>query len=88
MQHYNDFEWILYRSGLLSERMMNEMNEHLESCDKCLESYLYSLEESAVIAPVSIPDIQPTRRPVNVNRNSTGRIRWASVALILVFLQS
>ncbi|MHC1770911.1 MAG: hypothetical protein AB9907_04105 [Flexilinea sp.] len=86
MQHYSGFEWILYRSGLLSERMINEMNEHLESCDKCLESYLSTLEESAVIAPVSIPGIQPTSRPVNFNRNSIGRIRWASVALILVFL--
>ena len=62
------------------------MNEHLESCDECLESYLSTLEEPAVLAPVPIPGIQPTRRPLNVNRNSTGRIRWASVALLLVFL--
>ncbi len=84
MQHYDDFEWILYRSGLLSKRMMEEMSDHLESCDACLERYLATLD-----VPVPVPAGRPAREPIHFQRNSTAsrRMRWASAAaLIFIFL--
>lgn len=48
--HYEEFEWRLFRSGCLSDRMKREMSDHLRSCESCLKSYLDSMERRANIA--------------------------------------
>lgn len=39
MQHFETYEWALYLNGELSPRRTAEMEEHLASCDECLEIY-------------------------------------------------
>ncbi len=90
MQHYSAFEWMLFRSGMLSKRMENEMIDHLETCDECMEVYLSTLGETLLEPAVSVPGVRPaswtTRQILNQHSKTNFRQRWVSVALVLVFL--
>lgn len=40
MKHFEDVEWILYKNDLISEKRQIEMEDHLYTCDKCMENFL------------------------------------------------
>ncbi|HAQ41281.1 MAG TPA: hypothetical protein DCM73_10910 [Clostridiales bacterium] len=45
MKHYDYIEWLLYKKGLLSEEKSDEMEQHLYSCDTCMEIFLSLIDE-------------------------------------------
>lgn len=45
MKHYDYIEWLLYKNGLLSEEKLYEMEQHLYSCDTCMEIFLSLIDE-------------------------------------------
>lgn len=44
MRHFDKSEWMLFSSSLTDEHTKAEMEEHLKTCDTCLETYLSVLE--------------------------------------------
>lgn len=44
MKHYDFNDWILYCNDTLDSAIKEEMENHLYSCDKCLELYLSVIE--------------------------------------------
>ncbi len=44
--HYNKYEWDLYKKGILSKRLNEEMENHLRECDECLSIYLETIKNN------------------------------------------
>lgn len=47
MRHYNLTEWQDYIDNNLTDEVRDKMEEHILSCDRCLELYLSTLENEA-----------------------------------------
>lgn len=45
MKHYDYVEWLFYKKSILSVEKQNEMEEHLYSCDECMEIFLSLIDE-------------------------------------------
>ena len=48
MKHYDHIEWILYKKKLFPEEKMLKMEEHLYSCDRCLETFLSLVDNEEI----------------------------------------
>src|SRR5690554_1784932 len=48
MKHYDDIEWIFYKEKILSDEKQIEMEEHLYTCDRCMEIFLSLIDEQEV----------------------------------------
>lgn len=48
MKYYDQIEWILYKKDLISEKIKEEMNEHLILCDDCMEIFLSLIDEDEI----------------------------------------
>jgi predicted anti-sigma-YlaC factor YlaD len=46
MSCYDVEKWVLYCRGVLEEATMDEMEEHLYGCERCLEVYLKVVEQT------------------------------------------
>jgi len=46
--HYDYVEWLLYKTKSLSEEKLNEMEEHLYTCDQCMETFLSLIEDAEI----------------------------------------
>lgn len=49
MNHYDHVEWMLYKNKALSNDKMKEMEEHLYSCQDCLDIFLSLIDEQEEI---------------------------------------
>lgn len=45
MKHYDYIEWLFYKNGMLSQEKSEEMEQHLYSCDTCMEIFLSLIDE-------------------------------------------
>ncbi|HSH35412.1 hypothetical protein [Schnuerera sp.] len=45
MKHYDEIEWIFYKEKILSDEKQTEMEEHLYTCDRCMEIFLSLIDE-------------------------------------------
>lgn len=48
MKHYDDIEWIFYKEKILSDEKQIEMEEHLYTCDRCMEIFLSLIDKQEV----------------------------------------
>lgn len=48
MKHYDEFEWKLYKEDLLDEELKISMEEHLFSCDECMDYFLSLIDEEEI----------------------------------------
>lgn len=48
MKHYDCVEWIFYKEKALSEEKMMEMEEHLYTCNECLDTFLSLIDDKEV----------------------------------------
>lgn len=51
MKHYEYKEWLKYVKDELDEKKREELENHLYTCDKCLNTYLQAIEESETAFP-------------------------------------
>lgn len=100
MKHYDYVEWLLYKNNLISEEKRIEMEDHLYSCDNCMEIFLSSIEEIEIEeAGKLIPEdftqgilkktknIRTIKRPKNKNKRLNEIfLYYASVASVAIFL--
>lgn len=54
MRHYRDEEWLMYMKDELAESRRGELEDHLYSCDQCLEIYMKLVKDQAV----ELPDLE------------------------------
>jgi len=54
VRHYRDEEWLMYMKDELAESRRGELEDHLYSCDQCLEIYMKLVEDQAV----ELPDLE------------------------------
>lgn len=45
MKHYDYIEWMLYKNRMLTKDKQDEMEQHLYSCDTCMEIFLSLIDE-------------------------------------------
>lgn len=55
MRHYNQGEWEQYVRGELPEQLREELEEHLYTCDQCLEVYISCVEGLPALPDVADP---------------------------------
>ena len=48
MKHYDYIEWIFYKKKVLSEEKMTEMEEHLYTCDDCMNIFFSLIDDEEV----------------------------------------
>lgn len=48
MKHYDFMEWILYKNNVLPDKLHNEMEDHLYTCDLCMEIFLSLIEKKEI----------------------------------------
>ncbi|MCF6464889.1 hypothetical protein C3E90_03120 [Clostridium sp. Cult2] len=48
MKHYDGIEWIFYKEKVLSDEKQLEMEEHLYTCDDCMDIFLSLIEKEEV----------------------------------------
>lgn len=75
MKHYDYIEWLFYKKNLLSIEKMHEMEEHLYSCDICLEIFLSLIDEDEINAAGDIV-------PEDFNTNIMKKIKTNKVKKI------
>lgn len=57
MKHYDYVEWLLFKNKLLSKEQSDEMEQHLYSCNTCMEIFLSLIDEKEELkAAEIIPD--------------------------------
>lgn len=57
MKHFNKGQWLAYKNNELSLEEKIEMEDHLYTCDKCMEIFLGSIgEEEIEAAQLYIPE--------------------------------
>jgi len=54
VRHYRDEEWLMYMKDELAESRRGELEDHLYSCDQCLEIYMKLVKDQAV----ELPDLE------------------------------
>lgn len=52
MRHFSNEEWMSYINDKLSETSCEELENHLFSCDQCLEVYMKMIDRQAEELPV------------------------------------
>lgn len=52
MMHYSEQEWMKYVKNELDKDVREEYENHLYSCDQCLESYLMAVEAEEAVLPM------------------------------------
>ena len=52
--HYSKLELQMYRTGMLSAKLTEEIENHLRECDKCLKAYLETLENNNTVKEINI----------------------------------
>jgi anti-sigma factor RsiW len=52
MRHFSNEEWMSYINDKLSETTCEELEDHLFSCDQCLEVYIKMIDRQAQELPV------------------------------------
>ncbi len=52
MRHFSNEEWMSYINDKLSETACEELENHLFSCDQCLEAYMKMIDRQAEELPV------------------------------------
>lgn len=52
MRHFSNEEWMSYINDKLSETTCEELENHLFSCDQCLEVYMKMIDRQAEELPV------------------------------------
>ncbi|NLW22857.1 MAG: hypothetical protein GXY88_06340 [Tissierellia bacterium] len=48
MKHFDYMEWVFYKEGVLSREKQLEMEEHLYTCDQCMDIFLSLIDEKEV----------------------------------------
>ena len=48
MKHYDEFEWELYKKDLLDGELKRSMEEHLFSCEECMDYFLSLIDEEEI----------------------------------------
>lgn len=78
MTHYSPKEWEMFINNLLSESEVKQMEDHLYSCDVCLERYLTLIEKEKETLPhLQKDDLtadiinKVTSKPVHQKRDQT-----------------
>lgn len=75
MSHFNNEEWRSYINDKLSETTCEELEDHLFSCDQCLEVYMKIIDRQAEELPVidysSFTDEIIAELPQKMVRNKT-----------------
>lgn len=75
MNHYDYVEWLFYKKNMLSIEKMDEMEEHLYSCDECMEIFLSLIDEEEINAASDIV-------PVDFNKSIMCKIQSTKVKKI------
>lgn len=75
MKHYDYVEWLFYKKNALSIERQNEMEEHLYSCDECMEIFLSLIDEEELNRASAII-------PKDFNQNIMMKIRTNKVKKI------
>jgi hypothetical protein len=52
MKHYTYDEWLQYVNNEISEKTKEELEDHLYSCDQCLNHYLLAMEANETSLPI------------------------------------
>jgi hypothetical protein len=52
MKHYTYDEWLQYVKNDINEKTKEELEEHLYSCDQCLNQYLLAMEANESSLPI------------------------------------
>lgn len=52
MKHYTYDEWLQYVKNEINEKTKEELEEHLYSCDQCLNQYLLAMEANESSLPI------------------------------------
>jgi hypothetical protein len=52
MKHYTYDEWLQYVNNEISEKTKEELEDHLYSCDQCLNQYLLAMEANESSLPI------------------------------------
>lgn len=75
MKHYDYVEWLFYKKNMLSIEKMDEMEEHLYSCDECMEIFLSLIDEEEIrMASTIVPE--------DFNKNIMKKIQSSKVRKI------
>lgn len=48
MKHYDYVEWIFYKEKTLSNKMIQEMEEHIYECNECMDIFLSLINEEEI----------------------------------------
>lgn len=48
MKHYDDIEWVFYREKFFLDKKQAEMEEHLCTCDRCMEIFLSLIDKQEI----------------------------------------
>ena len=48
MRHYDKLQWIKYKKNQVEPREKEEMEDHLYTCDKCMDVFLSTIEEDEI----------------------------------------
>ncbi|NLV89636.1 MAG: hypothetical protein GX021_09795 [Tissierellia bacterium] len=57
MKHYDLVEWKLFKENLLQDQIYKEMEEHLISCDQCMEAFLALIDDKEIeMAEAIVPE--------------------------------
>ncbi|NLC03916.1 MAG: hypothetical protein GX787_06525 [Tissierellia bacterium] len=75
MKHYDYVEWLFYKKNLLTIEKRHEMEQHLYSCDLCMEIFLSLIDEEEIRAASEIV-------PKDFNQNIMGKIKSNKVKKI------
>ena len=75
MKHYDYVEWLFYKKNILPIEKMNEMEEHLYSCDECMEVFLSLIDEEEIKMASGIV-------PKDFNENIMSKIQSTNVKKI------
>lgn len=56
MKHFEYQEWLKYVKDELEDKRREELENHLYTCDKCLNTYLQAIEENEIALPTLSTD--------------------------------
>ena len=48
MKHFDDIEWLFYKEDLIPEKKKIEMEEHLYTCDNCMEIFTSLINDKEI----------------------------------------
>ena len=75
MKHYDYVEWLFYKKNILSIEKRDEMEQHLYSCDTCMEIFLSLIDEEEIQVASEIV-------PKDFNQNIMKKIQSAKIKKI------